>query len=150
MNTDRELLCSEKQAITADAVSTDAILMTGLSGLDRTSNLRAFAQIETGFTPDGAATGITFEIIGADNAALTTNVVSLYSTGAIANGASNVNLAAGKRVIDQPVPYTTKAYVGFRYTTNAGDYTTGKVTAGFVIGTETPQEQRPTAESHGF
>jgi len=150
MNTDKELLCSDKQAITADAVSTDAILWTGLSGADRTRNLRAFCQIETSFTPDGAATGITFEIIAADNTALTTNVVSLYSTGAILNGASNVNLAAGKRVIDQPMPATSKAYVGFRYTTNVGDYTTGKVTAGLVIGTETPQADRPAAESHGF
>jgi len=149
MNTDKELLCSEKQAITADAVSTDGLLWSGLLGADRTLPLRLFAQIETSFTPDGAATGITFEVIGADNAALTTNVVSLYSV-TVTNGASNVNLVAGTRVIDIPLPATIKAYVGFRYTTNAGDYTTGKVTAGAVIGTETPQSLRPALESHGF
>lgn len=150
MNTDKELLCSEKQAVTADAVSTDSILMTGNLGADRTRNLRAVCQIETGFTPDGAATGITFEVIEADNAALTSNVVSLYSTGAIANGASNVNLAAGKRVIDIPMPKVSKAYLGFRYTTNAGDYTTGAVTSGLVVGTDTPLADRPSFESHGF
>ncbi|EQB06226.1 Bbp16 family capsid cement protein [Sphingobium baderi] len=150
MNTDKELLCSEKQAVTADAVSTDSILVSGLLGADRTRNLRCFAQIETGFTPDGSATGMTFEVIEADNGALTTNVVSLYSTGAIANGSSNVNLAAGKRVIDIPLPKLSKPYLGFRYTTNAGDYTTGKVTAGLVIGTETPQADRPVPNSHGF
>lgn len=150
MNTDKELICSDKQAITADAVSTDSILMTGLLGADRSRNLRAFCQIETGFTPDGSATGITFEIIEADNAALTSGVVSLYSTGAIANGSSNVNLAAGKRPIDVPLPKVSKAYLGFRYTTNVGDYTTGKVTAGLTIGGETPLADRPAGESHGF
>lgn len=150
MNTDRELLCSEKQAITADAVSTDAILMKGLLGADRSRNLRAFCQVEADFTPDGAATGITFEIIQADNAALTTNVQSLYSSGAIANGASNVNLKAGKRIIDVPLPKVTKDYLGFRYTTNAGDYTTGRVTAGLVVGTDTALSERPLGETHGW
>ena len=149
MNTDKELLCSEKQAITADAVSTDSILMTGNFGADRARNLRAVCQIETSFTPDGAATGITFAFISADNAALTTNVTTLYTV-TVLNGSSNVNLAAGQRPIDIPLPALTQAYVGFKYTTNVGDYTTGKVTAGLMIGTDTPYQLRPTAESHGF
>lgn len=146
MNTDRELLCSDKQAVTADAVSTDSILMSGLSGYDRATRLRAFAQIETAFAAGAGMTGMTTEIIGADDAALTSNVVSLYSSGAVANA----NLTVGNRLVDQPLPATTKAYIGFRYTTNGGDATAGKVTAGLVIGTETPQASRPTAESHGF
>lgn len=146
MNTDKELLCSEKQAITADAVSTDSILMTGNLGADRARNLRAICQIETAFTPDGTATGATFEVIEADNAALTTNVVSLHSSGAVANA----NLTAGNRVIDIPMPKVSKAYLGFRYTTNAGDFTAGAVTAGLVLGTDTALADRPAYESHGF
>lgn len=146
---DKELTCSEKQAVTVDAVSTDSILVTGLSGLDRTGHLRCYAQVETSFTPDGSATGITFEVIEATNGALTSGITSLYST-TVLNGASNVNLSAGKRVIDIPLPKLSKPYLGYRFTTNAGDYTTGKITAGITLGGETPQADRPVAESHGF
>lgn len=145
MNTDKELLCSEKQAITADDVSDDSILMTGLLGADRTRNLRAICQIETAFTPDGSATGITFELIEATDAALTTSITSLHSVAVV-----NANLLAGTRVIDIPLPKVSKAYLGFRYTTTAGDYTTGAVTAGLVVGTDTALADRPSFESHGF
>lgn len=149
MNTDKELLCSEKQALTATAVSTDSVIVTGLLGADRGRNLRAFAQVETGLT-GGTATGITVEIIQADNAALTTNVQVVGSTGAILNGGSNVNVAAGARLIDQPMPGFSKPYAGFRYTMATGPYGAGTITAGFVIGTETPQASRPVPETHGF
>lgn len=149
MAIDNELLVSDKQAVTADAVSTDAISIANLLGADRSRNLRCFCQVETSFTPDGAATGITFEIIGADNSALNSSVVSLYSV-TVTNGSSNVNLAAGKSIFDQPLPKTNKAWLGYRYTTNAGDYTTGKVTGGITLGTDTALADRPTYETHGF
>lgn len=146
MNTDKELLCSEKQAITGTAVSTDSVLVRGLAGSDRTLNLRAFAQVETALS-GGAGTGITVEIIQADDAALTSNVQSLYSTGNQANGAAT---AAGSRLVDTPMPAFTKPYAGFRYTAAGGAYGAGAITAGFVIGTESPFGTRPAAESHGF
>lgn len=146
MNTDKELLASEKQAITAAAVSTDSILMTGNLGADRSRNLRAFAQIETAFVAGTGMTGATFEIIQADNAALTTNVESLYSSGAVANA----GLTAGNRVIDTPLPRVSRPYLGFRYTTNGGNATAGTVTSGLVIGTDTAFADRPIAETHGF
>lgn len=149
MLTDKELLASEKQAITGTAVSTDAILMTGLVGIDRTHNLRCFAQVESDLS-GGAATGITVEVIQADNAALTTNVVSLGSTGAIVNGTSNVNVKAGSRLLDVPLPAVTKPYLGFRYTPAGGNYGAGTITAGLVTGTETPAQLRPVANSQGF
>jgi hypothetical protein len=100
MNTDKELLCSEKQAITSTPlVSTDSVLVTGLTGLDRGRHLRAFAQVETALS-GGAGTGITAEIIQADDAALTTNVQSLYTTGNIVTA----NAPLGTRLIDQPLP----------------------------------------------
>lgn len=149
MNTDKELLASEKQAITATAVSADSIIMTGLTGLGRSRNLRAFAQVETSLT-GGAATGITVEMIQADNVALTTNVEVLGSTGTIVNGGSNVNVAAGRRLLDVPMPDVTKPYFGFRYTMAGGSYGAGAITAGIVIGTETPTAQRPPYETNGF
>lgn len=149
MLTDKELLASEKQAITATAVSTDAILMTGLIGIDRTHNLRCFAQVESDLS-GGAATGLTVEMIQADNAALTTNVVVLGSTGTIVNGTSGVNLKAGTRLLDTPLPAVTKPYFGFRYTAAGGNYGAGTITAGLVTGTETPAQARPVANSHGF
>ncbi|WP_028970152.1 Bbp16 family capsid cement protein [Sphingomonas sp. URHD0057] len=147
MNTDRELLCSEKQAITSTPlVSTDSVLLTGSTlGLTRGRHLRAFAQIETALA-GGAGTGITAEIIGADDAALTSNVVSLYSSGNIVNASAPV----GTRLIDQPMPATTKAYVGFRFTSAGGAYASGAITAGFLLGTETPQANRPAYQAHGF
>lgn len=147
MNTDRELLCSDKQAITSTPlVSTDSITMSGIGlGLTRGRHMRAFAQVETALS-GGAGTGITAEIIGADDAALTSNVVSLYSTGNIVTASAPV----GTRLIDQPIPFTTKAYVGFRYTSAGGAYAAGAITSGFVANQETGIAQRPTFQSHGF
>ncbi len=145
MNTDKELLCSEKQAVTATAVSTDSILMTGNLGSDRTRNLRFIAQIETPLS-GGTGTGITVEIIEATNAALTTGVVSLYTSGSIATATAN----AAYRVVDVPMPKVSLAYVGARYTMATGAYGAGAITAGMVVGTDTPIVDRPAFESHGF
>ena len=145
MNTDKELLASEKQAITGTAVSTDSIYVKGYTGISRTGRMRAFAQIETALS-GGAATAITVELIQADNAALTTNVESLSSSGSIATAAA----LTGKRALDVPLPEFTRPYAGFRYTMAGGSYGAGAITAGFVLGTDTPEDQRPTSESHGF
>ncbi len=149
MLTDKELLASEKQAITATAVSTDSILMTGLAGADRALHLRCFVQVETSLT-GGAATGITVEVIQADNAALTTNVDVLGSTGAIVNGTGGTNVAAGRRLLDTPLPAVSKPYLGFRYTMAGGSYGAGTITAGLVTGTATPPNQRPAGNAQGF
>ncbi|MDP5279913.1 hypothetical protein Q9Q95_13340 [Sphingomonas sp. DG1-23] len=150
MNTDKELLASEKQTVTSTPlVSTDSILVSGLGGQSRSRNLRAVAQVETSFT-GGTGTALTVELIQADNAALSTNVTSLGTSGAIANGSSNVNVSAGKRLLDIPLPEFTQPYAGFRYTSATGAYGAGAITAGFVIGSETPQASRPVSESHGF
>lgn len=150
MNTDRELTASNRQTVTSTPlVSTDSIIVTGLLGLSRARNLRAVAQVETSFT-GGTGTGLTVELIQADNAALTTNVEVKGTSGAILNGASNVNVSAGQRLLDIPLPEFTKPYAGFRYTSATGAYGAGAITAGFVLGSETPQANRPVAESHGF
>jgi hypothetical protein len=146
MNTDKELLCSDKQAITSTPlVSTDSVIVTGLLGADRGRHMRAFAQIETALS-GGAGTGITAEVIQADDAALTTNVQSLYTTGNIVTASAPL----GTRLIDIPFPAFTKAYAGFRYTSAGGAYGAGAITAGFVAGTSTPEASRIKPETHGF
>jgi hypothetical protein len=146
MNTDKELLCSEKQAITSTPlVSTDSVIVTGLTGLTRGRHMRAFAQVETALS-GGTGTGITAEIIQADDAALTVNVQSLYTTGNILTAAAPI----GTRLIDQPLPKFSKAYAGFRYTSATGAYGAGNITAGFVTVSETAQADRVKAETHGF
>lgn len=144
MITDRELTASDKQTVTSTPlVSTDSIIVSGLLGLSRARNLRAYAQVETSFS-GGTGTGMTVELIQADNAALTSNVESLATSGV------KSTVSAGNRLLDVPLPEFTKPYAGFRYTSATGAYGAGAITAGFAIGTETPQASRPVAESHGF
>lgn len=143
MNTDRELLASERQNVIATpVVSTDSIVVVGTPGISRARGLRAFAQVEASFT-GGAGTGITVELIQADNAALTANVEALGSSGV------QSIVIAGTRLLDIPLPEFTKPYAGFRYTSAGGAYAAGRITAGFVIGSDTPYQSRPAAESHG-
>lgn len=146
MNTDKELLASERQAITGTAVSADSVIVRGLGGYGRATSLRAFAQVRDALA-GGAATGLTVELIEADDAALTVNVRSLHTTGVVPAGAG---VAQGRRLIDVAVPEFTKPFAGFRYTPAGGAFASGAITAGFVLGTETPQAARPVAESHGF
>lgn len=144
MLTDRELTASNRQTVTSTPlVSTDSIIVSGLQGQSRSRNLRAVAQVETSFT-GGTGAGMTVELIQADNAALTTNVQSLASSGV------KTGVSAGNRLLDIPLPEFTKPYAGFRYTSATGAYAAGAITAGFQLGGESAQADRPVAESHGF
>ncbi|UUL83453.1 Bbp16 family capsid cement protein [Sphingomonas qomolangmaensis] len=143
MLTDKELLCSEWQAITGAAVSDDSLLMRDLVGADRTRKLRCFAAVEADFA--GAATGITVDMIQADNSALTANVEVLGTTGAIA-----ADLLGQRVLVDTPLPATTKPYFGFRFTPQGGSFTAGSITAGLTTGIETRSAERPRFETHGY
>lgn len=144
MNTDKELLASEKQVVTTTpAVSTDSIIVAGLIGISRGRSLRAVAQVETSFT-GGTGTGMTVELIQADNVALTSNVQSLGTSGA------KTVVTAGQRLLDVPLPEFTKPYAGFRYTSTTGAYAAGAITAGFVANSETSLDARPAYETNGF
>lgn len=142
MYTDRELTASDSQVITATAVSTDSIVLNGFSlGRAYSPDLRAYAQVDQNFTASGAAT-LTVEIIQADNGALTTNVQSLYSSGALALAA--LTTGSEQFLIDVPMPKVTKPYVGFRYTVATGPMTAGQITAGFTPLTPTDLNDQPT------
>ena len=141
MMQDRELVFSESQAITGPALSADAILLRGLDGIDKTRRLRVLATVEAAFS--GSATGLTVDLVQADNPALTSNVDVLGTTGMV----PIASLVPDIRLLDQPLPRVSKAYVGFRYTPQGGTFSAGVVTAGLAYGTDTHPQQRPPAHS---
>lgn len=83
-----------------------------------------------------AATGVgasgEFQLVSADNAALTTNPVVHYSTGAIAVG----SLTAGAVVADVEMPRAVyKRYVGIRQVTTGAAFTAGAIDANLAFDT---------------
>ena len=129
MQTDRELTFSDGQAITATANSTDVISLDGYALGRSDTNLRIYVQVDEAFTATGEAT-LTVDVVQADNAALTTNPVVLYTSGAKAKATL---VKDGKKFfIEIGLPKTTKKYLGLKYTVATGPMTTGKLTAGLV------------------
>lgn len=144
MNTDRELLCSERQAIVGPVVSTDSLRLAAFNDLDKARPLRCFAATEGSFT--GTATGLTIELVQADNAALTVNVESLGTTGTI----PTAQLNPARVVLDAALPAVQRPYFGYRYTPVGGSFGTGSITAGLVTATGTPISARPNAAPRGW
>ena len=131
MYIDRQTLFSDKQAVTATAVSSDAYDLgatTPIRSAGRGTDLRAFFTVNTTATAAGAAT-VVFELIEADNAALTTNVTVLAASAAI----PVANLTAGAVPFDVVLPGNTRRFIGARYTVATGPLTAGQVTAGLVL-----------------
>lgn len=117
------------QAVTATAVSTDSI-NTGLPNraLSVGKDLIFTAQVGTAVTAAGAAT-VTFEVISADDAALTTNVTVHASSAAI----GKATLVSGYRqtLLVDPSGGGAKfrRYIGMRYTVATGPLTAGTFTS---------------------
>lgn len=141
MYTDRELTAALDQAVTATAVSTDSIAMDGLFSGRPGDNFRAYAVVTQDFAAAGAAT-LTIEVIQATNGALTTSVDVLASSTALA--LADLKAGGKKFELDIPMPKNTKKFLGFRFSVATGPMTAGKITAGFVPGTPSPLDDRPT------
>lgn len=142
MITDRENTFSIKQAVTATAVSTDSVLINSRN-LSRAHAMRIYVEVAQTFTAAGAAT-LSVDIIQADDAALTTNVEVLHSSPApiaLANLALTTN--AANRIIDTPMPRTSKQYLGLRYNVATGPFTAGQVTGGIVEASDSALNTRP-------
>jgi hypothetical protein len=89
-----------------------------------------FGQITTGVTQ--AANTVTFALTIADNILLTTNPITLFTTGALAAA----TLIAGYRFrapTDWSVPLGRQRYMGILYTVTTTNVTAGALTAGLVI-----------------
>lgn len=112
----------------------DSKANTVISDLGR-SDVALFIEIVEAVLSAGAAT-VQFELVQADDAALTTNLEVLCSTAALAKAA----LVIGKQIpLDIPVGITRR-YIGLRYTVAVATTTAGKVTASLIAA----KSARPT------
>lgn len=132
MITDKNLRVSEDQVITLNAtsaLSTNSIDLSQARDIGEGKDLFFNFAITTAMS---AGTSCAFEIIIADDAALTSNVVSLASTGAIARATLVIGYNTALPIPPQ-VASKGKRYLGCRYTV-AGDNSAGagKVTADVV------------------
>lgn len=88
---------------------------------------RLLVQLTQTVTSGGAGT-LQVQLVQADDAALTTNLVVLQETIAIALA----NLVAGYQFRIEVPPGVTKRFLGCRYVVGGATLTAGTVTAGFV------------------
>lgn len=127
MITDKFLRVSDAQALTTTAVSTDTIDLSVARDIGEGQDLFMNFAVTTALA---GGTSVKFEVIQADNAALSSNVVVIGSSDAVVTA----SLAAGYNTavrINPQVASTGKRYLGARYTI-VGTYTSGNVTADIV------------------
>lgn len=125
------------QTVTVQAVSTNtydtgplALGSNQPNDLGRGEGLEIAISVLEAVTAAGAAT-VNFELIQADDAALTTNVEIIVQTGPI----PKATLALGALVAlsyDRAAPLTPRRYIGLRYTIGTGPLTAGKFVAAIV------------------
>lgn len=119
------------QAITATAVSTNTISLGTARDIGEGTNLYAVFTVVTATFITG--TSLTMEIIGTTNAALTSGIVSLGSTGAITLASGG--LALGKqhvvRINLQRASLGT-AFIGGRYTVGGSNFANGEILCNIV------------------
>lgn len=130
MYVDAQARPSNAQAVTTGTqLSTDSIdLLTGVDNPGRSGMpLRAIVVVTTTFT---GGTSLQAQLVQSDNA-------NLSSPDVLASGAVIVeaSLTAGAKLLDVPMPDTTKRYIGFQYVT-VGTHGAGAVTGAIVGGTD--------------
>ncbi|GAL57163.1 hypothetical protein EV102420_06_00370 [Pseudescherichia vulneris NBRC 102420] len=129
MITDKLLMLSEKQAVTASAASTDVIDLGPIDGTVRDIGvgepLEWFVSADTTATAAGAATVNVNLQTSADNSTW----VTLASSGDLALSA----LTAGKRIVSQKVPQGVLRYLRLNYTVGTGPLTAGAFTSGINL-----------------
>lgn len=134
MYTDKQLMVSDAQVVTVTAVSTNAIDTQNTSPVRQVGigeEMRMMVSVGLAALAAGAAT-VTFEVIQADDAALTTNVEVLIASAAIGKAA----LVAGAKPLDVVLPPNTRRFIGVRYTIGTGPLTQGTFSAGLVHDTD--------------
>lgn len=142
---DKNLMMADEQTMVATATVatlTGKSISLGAAGTDdlgnaigydpgRGCNVQLLFQIVTTFAASGGAANVTFELIMADDEALTSNVVVLSKTPAIAKA----SLVAGYKVrLGTHLPAgINDAYLGARFTVDTNDGTAGKFTCALVL-----------------
>jgi len=128
MITDKLLRVSTDQAVTTTAVSTDTVDLSIARDMGEGGDLYMNFAMTEAFA---GGTSTNFEIIIADNAALSSNVVVIGASGAIVTA----DLTLGKNVavrLNPQIASLGKRYLGARYTVS-GTNTAGKVVADIVM-----------------
>ncbi|GAB0504963.1 hypothetical protein KU15F69_18680 [Escherichia coli] len=129
MITDKLLMFSEAQAVTASAASTDVIDLVPIDGTRRDIGvgypLEFWATVNTTATAAGAATLNVQLQTSPDNSTWTT----IYDSGTLALAA----LAAGKRLFSTKVPAGVQRYLRVNYVVATGPLTAGAFTAGINL-----------------
>ena len=128
MITDKLLRVSDSQAVTTTAVSTDTIDLSIARDMGEGGDLYMNFAMTEAFA---GGTSTNFEIIIADNAALSSNVQVIGASGAIVTA----DLTLGKNVavrLNPQIASLGKRYLGARYTVS-GTNTAGKVVADIVM-----------------
>lgn len=127
MITDKNLRVSTDQAVTTTAVSSDTIDLSVARDIGEGHNLLMNFAVTEAFA---GGTSTTFEVIIADNAALTSNVTVVGSSNAVATASLPLGTNVAVR-INPLIGSLGKRYIGARYTVS-GTNTAGKVTADIV------------------
>lgn len=124
------------KSVDLGAAATDDLGNTLPRDLGKGMNVELLCQICTTFLAAGGAANLTVELVMADDEALTSNLVVLQKTPAIAKA----SLVSGYtfRLGGVIPPGTTSRYVGARYTVDTNDGTAGTITTTLVL-------DRPTA-----
>lgn len=130
MITDQFLKVSAAQAVTATAVSTDKVDLSVARDIGEGEDLYMNFSVDTSFTAAGAAT-MEMQVVVADDAALSTNVTVVGTTGAIAKTAlvAGANFAAR---INPQIASLGRRYFGANYVVSTGPMTAGAITANVV------------------
>lgn len=127
MITDKLLRVSTDQAVTTTAVSTDTVDLSVARDIGEGGELTANFAITEAFA---GGTSTKFEVIVADNAALTSNVTVIGSSDAVATASLPLGTNVAVR-LNPIIGSTGKRYLGARYTV-VGTNTAGKVTMDIV------------------
>jgi hypothetical protein len=128
MITDKLLRVSDGQAITTTAVSTDKIDLSQARDIGEGENLYMHFGVPVALA---GGTSVNFEVVIADDAALTTNVEVVGASGAVLTAALVAGYSTAVR-INPRIGSLGRRYMGARYTV-AGTYTAGNVTSDIVL-----------------
>ena len=127
MITDAYLKVSTEQALTTTAISTDKIDLSVARDIGEGENLYMHFNVDTALT---GGTSVKFEVVVADDAAISSNVTVVGSTDAVLSAALVAGYSTAVR-INPIIASLGKRYLAARYTI-VGTYSAGAVTAQIV------------------
>ena len=127
MITDALVKVSAAQALTTTAVSTDKIDLSVARDIGEGENLFMFFSVDTTLA---GGTSVKFEVVVADDAAISSNVTVVGSTDAVLTASLAAGYSTAVR-INPIIGSLGKRYLAARYTIS-GTYSSGAVSAQIV------------------